>query len=167
MTSNLNLSDVSPLSQETITDLESKLDHKIPKEYSNFLINYNGAKLKNKVIKDDLGYTNISELFDYQHLIKNLMNYYDDKNIQKLHMLPIASDVFGNLFCISMDEKRIGLIFFYDHETGCFSKLFNSFSEFINNFISDDTYKVKIMGEDMEFEKRLEELRKNSKFKLS
>ena len=115
-----------PTSSAELSSLEVKYGFKFPAEYREFLLKYNGGR-------PSLSKFNFMELEGSytDSLIDRFLSVYEGKydNFEwtlrtvkvvrqrmPSNLVPIASDPFGNLVCISVDGKDLGYIYFWDHE---------------------------------------------------
>lgn len=122
---------------ENINIFEDKFKIKIPEEYRNFLIKYNGGKtpntkFKSSKISSDLmgfyGFGKAEKEFNYQELeqLGLIDDYLSDD------MLPIGSNVFGDNITIGLKNFNIGTLFFLYHDRPKnYIKIANNFHEFL------------------------------------
>ena len=127
-----------------LEDFELVNEIKLPDDYRNFLLEFNGGvPSPNLSPRPD---TVVSYIFGmhngqyYASLYKHIDMF---NNRLPFGTFPIASDPFGNLFIMSVDPGGHGHIYFWDHEgepevqdghyTENCSFVAYSFTEFLNN----------------------------------
>lgn len=122
---------------ENINMFENKFKIKIPEEYRNFLIKYNGGKTPNtkfkssKISSDLLGFYGFGiadkELnFREIELTEAIDDYLSDD------MLPIGSNVFGDKITIGFKDSNKGKVFFLYHDIPKnYVKISENFGEFV------------------------------------
>jgi len=136
------------LTIDQIEGVEQRLKLKLPYEYKEFLMKYNGGIPSSNIVTyyDHLGrstrsvvdyFLAIYDEYGYDNLVIKY-EYFISSNRIPLGILPIASDPFGNLICISTREKDNGKIYFLDHELdqsdyGNLGVISNNFSEFLRS----------------------------------
>lgn len=135
------------LTLQEIEQAEIRIGKKFPMEYKKFLLEHNGGTPERTEFEftDTFGEPSDS-------LIHYFLAIYDEEGYDNLesecdnlddrmlpNILPIASDPFGNLICISVEGGDKGKIYFWDHELETveasyenLSLIANSFSEFMN-----------------------------------
>jgi hypothetical protein len=127
-----------------LNDFEIANNIKLPNDYRNFLLEFNGGKpIPNRNENPDTIVTYILGMHNgdyYASLYKHIDMF---KDRLPLSTFPIATDPFGNLFIMSVHSGGYGHIYFWDHEgepeyqdghyVGNCSFVAYSFSEFINN----------------------------------
>lgn len=132
---------------QDIKDFESSNNLKLPDDYKEFLIEYNGGKPFPNIeptIKSDVQwiYGMVVEPY-YASLFKHLDTF---AGRLPSWYFPIANDSGGNLYIMSLYEGNHGLIAFWDHEREAeqgesdqyfdnLSFVANSFTEFLNNLV--------------------------------
>ena len=103
------------INEETIKVIESFIQAKLPDEYRDFLLKYNGG-IPDKII------FNISALAFFHKV--NSSDYYSDF-VVAYHtyivripkgFIVVASDVGGNNILLGLEGKDRGKIYFWDHE---------------------------------------------------
>lgn len=139
-----------PLEESVLEGFESKWNIKFPKEYRNFLLEYNGgipypasfSLIKKTTLIDSL----ISEIRNFMAISTNWQNskldygsnmdwlysVYRNRFDMPKHMLPIAIADLG-VVCISINEKDYGKIYFWETESEQFQLISNSFKEFLES----------------------------------
>jgi len=127
--------------------LQRMLDKKLPKDYLDFLLEYNGGYPEpdcflfatGKEGSSVQGFYKINSQNDFDDLIKIIKTY---ENRIPEDFIPFAYDPGGNQVCIAVSGKQYGKIYFWDHETeedninSSISKnmslVSNSFTDFMN-----------------------------------
>lgn len=126
-----------------IESFEAKYAIALPKEYKEFLLEYNGGAptpSTNKIPETDVqwlyGIHNGENWASLEWNIETLKNRIPENT------LPIAGDSLGNSFLLSLNNDTYGEIWFWDHELegeegesyfGNITKSANSFNDFIGN----------------------------------
>ena len=110
-----------PATSESISDFEGKIGSKLPDDYKNFLLKYNGGQPLPNSFKFFSNKEDGSSVDRFLSLGKeknsNLLKYYNNyKDRIPSYFFPIAHDAGGNLICISCSESDYGYIYFWDHE---------------------------------------------------
>ena len=118
------LNSKSAISKDEIKKFEQIIEYKLPEDYTQFLLKYNGGIPK----KTDFDYEGIDgeessvvQLFlslgdQHSENIKQDYNYYLGEGRILEGIVPIAYDPFGNLICLSLVEETYNQIWFWDHE---------------------------------------------------
>jgi len=100
-----------------IVELENKFNISLPEQYRNFLCKYNGGYTPNTDYKAGRASTPVRAFYGFGEV-----DYSIDKiDLQEWienRVFPIACDMFGNEFVISVDEADYGSVYFSDHEKG-------------------------------------------------
>ena len=108
------------ISEEIIAKYEQKWDVKLPSEYKEFLLKYNGGypspdAFAIKEIEDESTVDRFLSIDAGPHSnLDKYVNTYSGRIPKDL--FPIAHDPGGNLICIGIKGKNIRKIFFWDHE---------------------------------------------------
>jgi len=142
-----------PLDKNCLSALEQIWGFKLPEDYRNFLLQYNGGESDKKAF-------NFYETREGS-ILHPFFGIYRDSNYNLLlnislflnripsNCIPIASDTFGNQILISVKNPDRGKIYWWDHEREAdpnqgekpdYSNLVlvaNSFTEFIENLKDD------------------------------
>ena len=134
------------ITPKILLNVEKDLGYKLPKEYRDFLLKFNGGEPSpNKFYFNDHSNKASNSIVRYFHAVfdtegysyDNLMQIYKSliKNeIILPHILPIASDPFGNYICIFMEGEYKGKIYFMDHEIGPVEPSYDSLSLIADTF---------------------------------
>lgn len=111
-----------PTSPEAVRRLEEAIHIRIPEDYRKFLLKYNGGGPDEtnycfpKPVGNQSGVT-ISLFFPLEGwritIEEEVKNY---KGRVPRNLLPFGSDDSGNLFCLGLEGKSSGKVFFWDHE---------------------------------------------------
>jgi hypothetical protein len=138
-----NRNSFGKLSLPELEDFEKVNNRKLPEDYRSFLLESNGGvprpnlrQITGKIVSCFLGMHNGP---DYSSLYRAIESY---SGRLPYCSFPIASDPFGNLFIMSLEEDCYGYIYFWDHENespvtdghyvkNCHFEAY-SFSDFIN-----------------------------------
>lgn len=139
-----NRNEFGQLQEGEINDFEKENKIKLPKDYRDFLLAFNGGKPslnRNENPADGVAYILGMHNGEYYASLYKHVDMF--KNRLPLSTFPIATDTFGNLFIMSVHVENYGHVYFWDHEEepefqdghyvdNC-SFVAYSFSEFINN----------------------------------
>ena len=128
--------------EKKIAAFERRYNIRLPEQYCNFLLKYNGGitpdtEFKYKRTSFDIrAFYGIGQSIDYYSFENVFENILKDilplSAFLELLILPIAEDSFGNYITIGVDGENTGKVFFCDHEKGMKTKLLtDSFSEFL------------------------------------
>lgn len=111
------------LSEADIDSFEKDLKISLPSEYRNFLLKNNGGYVEPNIFyyrDEDNFETNsaISIFFPLDSSFDNCLQVIVKAYRKRVpsHLMPIASDVFGNLVCLGVSERNQCKIYFWDHE---------------------------------------------------
>jgi len=125
--------------EQSILDLEGRLGFRLPADYREFLITFNGGSTSPNVflINTVQGESTLSILFGITSrkaydLWANALEAYEDMDRS---MLPIGEDPGGNQIVMSLRADAYGKVYFCDHEVpspGNMSLLASTFTEFLN-----------------------------------
>jgi len=149
--SNVKILDAkNSLDSKVLDALEQSWAMKLPKDYRDFLLEYNGGS-PDKTLFHFINYNNkrdsslINEFFGiYKSHVNNLLqNIKDIGDRYPLDSFPIADDQFGNRICLIVKGKNRGKVYFWDHELEVEIKetdnpycnmffIANSFNDFLN-----------------------------------
>ncbi len=109
-----------PISEREIVDLESKCRIKLPVDYRDFLLKYNGGRPE----PNCFDFKNTDDGSDVKLFYGFRKNY--EYNLGKqielrqnrlpIDLFPIAEDSGGNVICIGIRGEYSGKIYFWDHE---------------------------------------------------
>lgn len=146
-----------------IDKFEKKSLIKIPEDYKDYLLKFNGSNPVNTIcsLNDNDGTT--------VHHMYGLHNCKEFKIKLEKNMLIFADDSFGNKFAINIDDgENYGCIYFIDEElidteyaSESIMMINKSFTEFISSLISDDVYSNNLEKENPEIYARIQEFKKN------
>ena len=111
-----------PTSPEAIAEFEARRHVVLPPEYKQFLLTSNGGSPSPDVFEvprwhgwgSELNYFYGIHDGDRLERLDRACNTYEERIPADL--IPIASDAFGNKVCIGWKGKRLGKIYFWDHE---------------------------------------------------
>lgn len=139
-------------SEGEILKFEKELGYKLPCEYRDFLLKYNGGQpLPNVIHFKENGYDSntvidcflsLCETEDkdiYHDLLWNYKCCTDEQTVP-YDMLPIADDLFGNPIVIALSGMQKGHVYFVNHEVEIklnMSHIANSFNRFLNLLTSN------------------------------
>jgi len=150
MFKNNKIIDPNPYGETSLDALEAfekEVGAKLPDEYREYLLLYNGARFEHKTfdIKGDAenitdvqvmyGIANEPEWFS----IQDSNSYLYDIDVIKKGYLSIGSDAFGNQILIKLKWPNRGAIYFWDHEKpfwrfkSVLLKQADNFVEFVDN----------------------------------
>jgi len=134
------------LTENQILAFEQSVNFRLPKEYSEHLLKFNGGRCEPNVCyfyqRNWLGFrrldaTDVRYFFAiYDGEFDNLALKFEVYKIQvkrlQERILPFAGDSMGNLFCISCRGIDEGYIYFWDHEREVKHKSGNDDDDFRN-----------------------------------
>ncbi len=155
------------LISEDLKMFESLIKCKLPKEFRNFLLKYNGGDPdpSDFDISTEEGTTTLNGIYGLHngpHHCNLLQNYLIYKGRIPKQLLAIGGDNLGNQICIGLTKKYTGCIYFWDHEKerkifkfSAITLLASNFNTFIDNlyeFIDPNETKLEkiIRLEDLE-----------------
>jgi hypothetical protein len=114
------------LSDVRLAEVERKFKIRLPDAYRAFLLKHNGGvpepdgvcwKGKKEPAEVCRRFFSIDSGRDFDDWVKQFERMKDeDEPILPLRLVPIASDPFGNFFCLSVLGKDAGKIYFWHHE---------------------------------------------------
>ena len=145
------------ITEKDIIDFENKYDFKLPKEYKDFLLSYNGGYLPYSIKLDENYYdlenvysnnTEVNRFYSLQEttgLLESDHVYCEDgifsQNFIPNKLSPFATDHVGYyIFYIGVGENNLGKIYSYDHQGDLcepgeeLKYLCESFTDFVNGF---------------------------------
>jgi SMI1-KNR4 cell-wall len=132
------------LNTERLKKFEHDLGVQLPKDYRNFLTEFNGGKFLKKFfhISDDEGDSLIHHVYglhggpDYLQLDLNHNSLGDDRMPDGI--LSIADDPLGNQICVGLSGVNRGRIFFFNHDTCVMHLLSSSFKDFVASLVKSN-----------------------------
>jgi hypothetical protein len=128
-----------PISLEDITELESSINHVLPKAYKYLLNTYGLVRSPNvmsKIIDLD---TKLSQVHDFLSLddVSSLSKLYEMSGMAKGHIL-FASDSSGNMFCFKGSDCEVQqedcAVWFFDSANYTTNLVSDSFVEWLKRF---------------------------------
>lgn len=145
-----------PIDENCLTNFESEIDAKLPTEYRNFLLEHDGGvpSLTKVILSSDPTIPGVdAEWTEVMHLYSIHADATEDMSVRAVlkmiqeefesdirfapenhdQLIPIAQDMHGDLFVISLSAPDRGGVFFLDFEG--IRKLSESFSEFLDSLI--------------------------------
>jgi hypothetical protein len=118
----LPIADTSPITEETLQELEQNYACKLPEDYRRFLLSNNGAfPSPDCVVFEENNQNTASDVFCFFALDDNRawcsMDWHLKTFSDRLpkETLPIGRDSCGNLWLLSLRNEDAGSIFFWDH----------------------------------------------------
>jgi hypothetical protein len=141
-----------PTSRQEIDSFEQRMSIKLPLEYRNWLLKYNGGSPRPRVFRAGSGpeqWTSCVAWFYaiYEGRLSNLEREITTFKIKETRipkdLIPIADDPGGNQICLGYEGPNLGKVFFWDHERECDGSydncylIANSFNEFIASLKDD------------------------------
>ena len=148
---------------DEIEKFEEKIDAKLPKDYVEFLLKYNGGRPKQDAYNNMIEPINsqidggaVSWFYtlaeDYHYNL--FKNYQIFENRMPKELIPIGDDGGGNQICLAVGGDNYGKVYFWDHDwenddeeqEPDYSNVYliaNSFTEFVNKL-----YEYKLEDED-------------------
>lgn len=144
----IKLSKLQPPDHNKIILLEAKIG-KLPGDYINFLMTFNGGRPSPNLIKLEDTIFVVNDLLATvgdEKIYNSIENYCDVyKNRTPLKTVPIGTNPGGDLFLIDLNIETFGKIYYWSHDEesdddGSYffeniTPLFNNFDEFINSLI--------------------------------
>lgn len=116
-----NQNQYGSLSSEVLADFESQLGVKLPQDYRDHLLKYNGGDPRPNTfdISPDEGQSNVHNLYGlhdgpYYSNLREVVEVFKGRIPNGL--LPISGDDGGNIICLGLSKKYLGKIYFWDHE---------------------------------------------------
>jgi hypothetical protein len=163
------------LSSSELKNFEKLIGYRLPEDYRCYLLNFNGTEPVNTVfhISKAEGETSIHNMLGIHNgpEFAKLEPSFGDRNItRKVGLLAFADDTFGNYFCLNLQCKKYGEVYFYDHEASYANKIktlikvADGFDNFIESLISEEEYDRYLAETDPDFYARLQYLRNNPQF---
>jgi hypothetical protein len=145
-----------PTSNAELDAFEVRTKIKLPSEYRNWLLKYNGGSPRPRgFVFDERGKrseANISWFYaiygaDYEGNVTRLEDEIQTFKIKEtrvpIDLIPIASASLGNQICLGYQASNLGKVYFWDHERECDGAydncylIANSFNEFIASLKDD------------------------------
>ncbi len=123
-----------------IGDFQDKYNLRLPYDYVDFLIEYNGGiPYKNEIKGSNYGLS-VQVFFGFGLRNDIDIEYNYNLFVKDSHKdyLPILQLEFGDLILINMRKKDFGSILWWQHETYETIKLFNSFKDLLNSVVEYD-----------------------------
>ena len=115
-----------PITKSEITRVESKFNIKLPQEYVDFLLKYNGGypepnRFKYESNKEHYSDSLVNWFYsiyegEYNNFEPNILNWSLHGRRFPDGIIPIAGDPFGNIICIGIADGYMGKVYFWDHE---------------------------------------------------
>ncbi|GIT97923.1 SMI1/KNR4 family protein [Sulfurovum sp. TSL1] len=143
------------IDMDKLERFERKIGTKLPKDYREYLIKYNGCEFENKNFYStlhEIDYIHIHEInglidepkwasLENSYEIYNEDAYENGFNFKKDY-LAIMSDDGGNQVVIKLSEPFRGSIYFWNHDDidDTFIKISDSYTKFIDSLINDEEY---------------------------
>ncbi|NQX62518.1 SMI1/KNR4 family protein [Paenibacillus qinlingensis] len=142
----------APISLENIQEVEQRYGIKLPNDYKEFLLKYNGGNpipnvmftTKNGILTSYLVY--VHPLFEREmpSLVSNFLYFNKEEKIPS-NLIAIGHDPLRNLVCISLAGNDSGFVYYWDFmNDDCDNPSYNhlvliakSFSEFIEGLRTD------------------------------
>jgi len=164
-----------PVDPENLAGFEKEIDRTLPSEFREYLLRFNGALFKKDIYvpsEDAWDATKISHVHglhdgpDYFQLVKQ-WKLYEKYDLQtwkwKLEKFVVFADSEGgDLFAINTENGSVWLYLHdcwpeMDEMSGSFTKIENSFNEFLLSLQSEEEYDVRMMADPRheEFKRRL------------
>jgi hypothetical protein len=102
----------SPVSELLLERLERRVGRALPADYRSYLVRQDGGQLSDnsEAIRDVFGLGEVPEFASLWHSLE----VYEDR--VPYWLLPVASDLSGNLFAVSLRDEDNGSLWFWDHE---------------------------------------------------
>lgn len=108
------------VSESAINTLELTLEHSLPPQYREFLLEFNGGEPETNVFPvDELGEGGVIEFFGIREgSVPGDIAFERSRMAGRVPsgLLPIAEAEGGNLVCVSLQGQDRGTVYFWDHE---------------------------------------------------
>lgn len=109
-----------PTNEQALGQLEERLGFRLPQDYRDFLLRYNGGgpderNYCSQVTGDNDPYL-ITLFFPVEGRVDLFSQWKTYKGRIPASLLPIGSDDLGNLFCLGVDGPARNRVYFWDHE---------------------------------------------------
>jgi hypothetical protein len=113
-----------PLSEADIASFEERIGHRLPEPYRRFLLKNNGGRPPMGVSTIDIDQlpgspTDVGDFFGISDPPVSCdieWNIHALENRISSHLLPIADDSGGNIFCISLSQPDFGAVVYCDFD---------------------------------------------------
>lgn len=149
----INQNPYGQLRVEDLLSFEQELGVKLPNDYRDYLIEYNGGEFEKdvfEIIGDEGNRTSIHIMYAMAEepewaSLQKVNEYFDGVDLKKEKFVSIASDPLGNQILLKLNKPNIGSIYFWDHEVPfreikkILLKQASSFTEFINKLEKVET----------------------------
>ncbi|MCA0313976.1 MAG: ankyrin repeat domain-containing protein [Candidatus Melainabacteria bacterium] len=112
-----NFFDISePATKEDLESFESTIGKRLPDDFREFLLAFNGAAPAPNLFQLDEYEEDLDCLCIFGLNDKNDLRHFLTEHKERLgdEMLPVACDSFGNLICLSLASKDFGSVYFAD-----------------------------------------------------
>lgn len=134
------------LSVESLESFEAYHNLKLPKDYREFLLMYNGGYPNPGIytIGDEQGESVLNIFYGIGDMYDNLEKKFDIfDEILEIGFIPIADDPSGNQICIGMNGEHFGRIYHWAHdeendELDNMYFIANSLNEFLMSLYDDE-----------------------------
>ena len=111
-----------PLNTNEITKFEKSIKLHLPRDYKNFLCEYNGGQPNMRTFDfmgDSNDGSNVDSFFGINHpleiqSIEYILRVFSHRIPKEL--FPIARDSYGNIICLCIQGANLGRVYFWDHE---------------------------------------------------
>jgi hypothetical protein len=130
------LRSLHPITPRDIAQFETELGYPLPSDYRQFLLVINGGRPKPDCFMSPItGYCSVDDFLGiattsqraYLDLIDKHRLFWDFDFLN--YLLPIAGDICGNYFCMSLRPRDYGHIYFWDHECDHYDPFFDDNNE--------------------------------------
>lgn len=122
-----------------IREFEDKYVLKLPEQYIDFLLKYNGGYPEASTFKisDEEGESLVNKFYGIGDMKGNLAKVFEvlDGGELPKGFISITSDLGGNEICIGISEKYYGIIYFWMHDMESDEEMDNMF--FLKNNFND------------------------------
>ena len=133
------------LSIGNLESFEQNQNITLPKDYRDFLLEYNGGYPNPGVYKisDELGESILNIFYGIGSMYDNLEKKFDIfDEILEIGFIPVADDPSGNQICIGINKEYFGQIFHWAHdeehdEMENMYFLSNNFNEFLDSLYEE------------------------------
>lgn len=110
----------NPITEKQLGDLERELGARLPTQYRQFLLKFNGGSPSHDVVGVEGlsgGSTDVQEFFGINTIIESSDLRWNKRWLSDRippHMLPIACDSGGSIFCLSLSGEDSGKVIYVD-----------------------------------------------------
>ena len=132
--------------QEAISDAENDLKMTFPLSFRNWLLSNNGSNLQDFTMYPVMDHRDKRKTWDsivrrYREDWLSWISHFPKKREELMNLLPFADCGTGDFFCFDYNHKILSKeipVVFWDHETGEYKQVAESFLDFANRAITGE-----------------------------